>query len=308
MTFQQWFWSKIPDFSGELLFDEPLSKHTYYRLGGPVPVLAVPKSREDLEIISEGIQATQTPMFILGAGSNVLASDLGFEGLVIKTTKLNLDIALNNPHNLKTGAGVPISFLLRKAAQEGWGGLELLTGIPGTVGGVVSMNAGTHLGETKDLLQKVTVYSLGPEKGFLEFSRPQFKFEYRKNLFTPENALVYSAEWEIKKENPAQVKAQIDALLVRRKQTQPIDFPSCGCVFKNPAGHNLKAWQIIEELWMSGHQIGGAQFSEKHCNFIVNTGSAKAADVKALIDLAKSRAQKELGIALHEEVRYLGKF
>ncbi|MBI4925618.1 MAG: hypothetical protein HY843_06805, partial [Bdellovibrio sp.] len=179
----------------------------------------------------------------------------------------------------------------------------------------VFMNAGTHLGETKDKLYKVVVYffkkppvlldvgDIGNAR-FIEFTQNQFKYEYRKNLFVPEEALIYAAEWVIQKDTPNNIKTTIDKILMRRKETQPIDHPSCGSVFKNPK--NKKAWQVIDDLWLRGYQIGGAQFSEKHCNFIINLGTAKASDIKTLIDLAKSRAKQELGIELEEEVKYLG--
>ncbi|MCM2277650.1 MAG: UDP-N-acetylmuramate dehydrogenase [Oligoflexia bacterium] len=301
----RWFRENAPRFSGVLLFEEPLARHTYYRIGGPAAVLATPKSREDLSWLAEGIRATGARSFILGAGSNVLASDEGFAGVVIRTGRMNLTLEASG-ELLRIGASVPISTLLRRAAQEGWGGLEFLTGIPGTVGGAVFMNAGTHLGETARRLRAVEAIDLADGRELTRFEGEALRFEYRRNLFLPRSALVWQTEWSLEQGDPAQVKATIDTTLARRKATQPIDFPSCGSVFKNPRAHGLNAWQVIEKLGLRGHRIGDAQFSEKHANFIINLGAARASDVKGLIELAKSRARAELGIELEEEVVFLG--
>ena len=168
------------------------------------------------------------------------------------------------------------------------------------------MNAGTHLGETQSRLSKVTALSLSDQVEEIVYGPEALRFEYRKNHFLPENAVVWSTEWRIDRQDPVQVKRVIDETLARRKQTQPIDYPSCGSVFKNPKEAGRSAWQVLDELGLRGHQIGAAQIAEKHSNFIINHGGAKAADVKALIDLAKTRARNELGISLQEEVIYVG--
>lgn len=307
-----WFLSEKSHFSGLLLFGEPLSKHTYYRIGGPARILAVPKSLEDLNWLADGIHETGIPFYFFGAGSNLLVSDEGFPGLAIRTQKMNLEILTRpcsglEPLHVLTGASVMISSLLRRAAQEGWGGLEFLTGIPGTVGGAIRMNAGTHLGETQNRVRKVESFSLErmPLK-LRSYEGAELKFRYRKNLFLEPLDLVWNAEWEVVRQEPAQVKSLIDETLARRKATQPLDYPSCGSVFKNPKESGLSAWQVVNRLGLRGHKIGDAQISEKHSNFILNLGSAKAQDVFDLIQLAKTRARDELGIELEEEVVYLG--
>lgn len=303
---QRWFKENSQEFSGQVLFDELLARYTYYRIGGPASVLAIPKSLNDLKWLARGIRETGIRFFILGAGSNLLVADQGFPGLVIRVNRLNLELFRVENSRVRTGSSVMISMLLRRAAEEGWGGLEFLTGIPGTVGGATFMNAGTHLGEVKDGLRKVEVFSLlGDSEGLIEFGSDQLRFEYRKNHFLSEGALVWATEWEVRQEAPEIVKTKIDETLSRRKATQPIDLPSCGSVFKNPRESGKSAWQVIDELGLRGHRIGDAQFAEKHSNFILNLGSAKAEHVRALIELAQSRAQKELGIHLKEEVIYL---
>jgi UDP-N-acetylmuramate dehydrogenase len=297
--------------SCEIKFQENLSRYTYYQIGGQAKVLAVPKSQEDLEWVWKGIRKTGSKYFLLGAGSNILISDRGFDGVVIRLGKLNQELR-GEANQVYAGGSVMISTLLRRAAQEGWGGLEFLAGIPGSVGGAVRMNAGTHLGETESRLRSVEALILPLETAWdaavesRVFQDQELEFQYRKNLFLPAHAVVWATRWEITAESGSDVKKRIEETLSRRKQTQPIDFPSCGSVFKNPKESGLTAWQVLDRLGLRGHQIGNAQISEKHSNFILNLGGAKASDVKSLIDLAKSRASKELGIELREEVIFVG--
>jgi UDP-N-acetylmuramate dehydrogenase len=304
-----WFRDRQSRFAGHLLFDEPLAKHTYYRIGGPAVLLAIPKTREDLEFLREGLAATGVPLFVLGFGSNILASDAGFSGVVVRTSRINLEIELEagveGEPLLRTGGSVAISTLLRRASTEGWAGLEFLTGVPGSVGGAVVMNAGTHLGEAAGSLFDVDWIDLRAGGSDRRFEGSDLKYQYRKNFYLPGDGIVWSARWRIRRDEPARVKAVIDETLARRKATQPLEFPSCGSVFKNPKESGLSAWQVIDRLGLRGHRIGDAQFAEKHSNFIVNLGSARAADVRALIELAKTRAKEELGVGLEEEVRYL---
>ncbi len=309
-SFQDWFRENSSEFSGQILFDELLSRYTYYRIGGPASVLAIPKTIEDLKWLAQGIQITQTPFFLLGKGSNLLVSDKGYKGLVIRASRINLEIEtieVEGSLRIRTGGSVAVSTLLRRASQEGWDGLEFLTGIPGSIGGIVTMNAGTHLGEVQKNLRKVETFSLLDNRGKNSiYDESKLKYQYRKNLFLPSGDLILAAEWEVQRGNPVQVKSKIDETLARRKATQPIDYPSCGSVFKNPKSHGISAWQVIDQLGLRGFRIGDAQFSEKHSNFIINLGNATAADVQGLISLAKTRALQDMQIFLEEEVIYLG--
>jgi len=301
-------------FDGLIEFDAPLSKVTYYRIGGPARVLATPKSRQDLEQLSRTIAQTGVPFFILGWGSNLLFKDDGFDGVVIRIKNLFNEIEELPESILRVGAGVGASSLLRRAQEKGYGGLECLTGIPGSVGGMVAMNAGTHLGEMARLLSRIETVTVGDSKEGLQVNSvapTSGSFSYRRNHFLHPNEMVTHVELHYQPEDPAKVKATIDDLYQRRKLTQPVDYPSCGSVFMNPKGKSgeggvgLNAWQVIDQLGLRGHRIGGAQISEKHSNFIINLGDAKAAEVIALIDLVKARAKAELGIDLHEEVKII---
>ncbi len=300
----------VAKLSGELRENEPLSKHTYYRIGGPARALVLPRSEADLLFLARWIHEKGVPFHILGLGSNYLVSDAGYHGVVLKLTRLDLAIEPLPSGLLRTGASVAVSTLMRRAAQEGWGGLEFLAGVPGSIGGVIAMNAGTHLGEAKDRVLKVHAVQLfGSHAGTKTiFEGPQLQFEYRKNLFLPEGSVVTEAIWRIEPAEAASVKAVIDETLLRRKNSQPVDYPSCGSVFKNPKAFNRHAWQVIDQVGLRGYRIGEAQISEKHSNFIVNLGEASASDVYSLIQLAKKKVLDELGIPLEEEVKFLGSF
>lgn len=288
--------------------DEPLRRHTYYRIGGPASLLVAPRSMEALRAVETAARDEDVPVHPIGLGSNFIALDAGYPGVVVKLTRLDLGIERLAEDRLRTGCSVAVSTLLRHATQQGWGGLEFLTGVPGSMGGVVAMNAGTHLGEAKDRILAVELLRPAARTGELEPLRLEgsdLRFEYRHNLFLQPGDRVVSCEWRITPEDPAAVKALVDLTLSRRKASQPVEFPSCGSVFKNPHAHGLRAWEVVEKLGLRGHRVGNAQISEKHPNFIVNLGEASASDVLALIALVKKRALEELGIPLEEEVRVL---
>jgi UDP-N-acetylmuramate dehydrogenase len=299
---------RLSGFSGQILFDESLSKHTHYRIGGSAKLLLVPSSLKDLELLKPAISSLSLPFTILGGGSNVLASDKGFDGAVIKVTGLNKGVCLKEENDrqviIETGASLTTASFVNKCCDEGWSGAEFLAGIPGALGGALCMNAGTATGEVKDRVTRVEVFSI--EKGELRsIDGAMLVFGYRSNGFLNANDIVCSMLWRLERGDPQALKVAVKELLDKRKASQPVELPSCGSVFKNPK--QLKAWQVIEKVGLKGVRRGDAQFSEKHCNFIVNIGEATAADVHWLIAEAKHRASK-IGIELEEEVRFLGEF
>jgi len=295
------------DFQGEIIENESASKHSYYGLGGKFKTLLIPQSREDLKKIHLLLKATRVPYSILGLGSNLLVSDSGFDGAVIKTSHINSDIKLIHSQLLFLGASVSVVSLLRKAAIEGWGKLEFLAGIPGSIGGVIAMNGGTFIGDASQFLVEYDLYNLetGIEK---KITKNKFEFSYRKNANLQSGDLIVSGVFEIEKKVPKEIKALLDELYKKRKANQPIDKRSCGSVFKNPKKFNLSAWQVIDQLGLRGKGVGGALFSEKHSNFIVHNGQAKSQDVYDLIQLSIKRAKDELGVELEPEVKFLGSF
>jgi UDP-N-acetylmuramate dehydrogenase len=308
MEFRRAFESLQSRFTGVLEFDAPLSRVAYYRIGGPASVLATPRSWEDLQLLHGAVVSTGCPVFILGWGSNLLFSDLGFPGLVLRMKHLYSGMEEIGPGQLRVGASLGASSLLRAAAERGYGGLECLTGIPGSVGGMVTMNAGTHLGEIGTRVERTETILFGTASSPLDIRtriHPVGDFSYRRNHFLQPGELVLHTVLRYEPADPLRVKKTIEELYQRRKSTQPVDLPSCGSVFMNPREAGLHAWQVVERLGLKGHRIGNAQISEKHGNFIVNLGGARASDVRELIQLVKSRALSELGIDLHEEVRIL---
>lgn len=293
-------------FSGQIEFNQALSKYAYYQIGGAAAVVVHPKSLDDLKWVAKKIQEARCPFFVLGWGSNLLFPDEGFYGVVLRMKFFQTQAEVAEPGVLELGASLGASSLLRKASEQGWGGLEFWTGIPGSVGGMVAMNAGTHLGETAGSIFKVETFDLDqPEADPVIRVCQSGDFSYRKNHFLKPSEVVIRAWVRFTPTEPALVKQQIDALYLRRKETQPVDYPSCGSVFMNPEAPAPKAWQVVDQLGLRGHRIGQAQISEKHPNFIVNLGGAQASEVKALIQLVQARALSELGIQLHTEVKIL---
>ncbi len=296
---------ELAPFSGERLFAEPIAKHTYFKIGGPASAIVLPKTAEDLEGLRKFILSESIPYLFLGLGSNLLAPDEGVSGLFVKTTKLESLIRADET-GVTVGAGVSVASFLRKAGTEGWDGFECISGIPGTMGGVVVMNGGTHLGEASDRLLEVTTFSFADNAPLWRtYSGEELRFSYRKNSFISTEELVFSSKWRLEPGSPSRIREKLDVLFRRRKETQPLEFPSCGSVFKNPRDSGLRAWEVIDRLGLRGHRIGNAQFAEKHPNWILNLGGARAADVIALISLAKRRAREELDVELVEEVRIL---
>lgn len=280
--------------------NEPLKNHTYYRIGGPAKFFARPRSLEDLLEISGLLAREKLRYFILGAGSNVLFDDEGFDGLVIQTTKLN-DHLERKDNLVLAGCSVLNIKMLRLCMQEGLKGLEFLVGIPGNVGGAVFMNAGTHLGESMKAIREVKAYNL--RTNHIEvYSNEKLSFTYRSQKFLDPHEIILSAIFEIEIGEPLEVQKEIQSLLERRKKAQPIDKPSCGSVFKNPAP-NQNAWKLISDAGLRGHRIGDAQISEMHTNFIVNNGNARSKDVRSLIELAKRTVAEKFGVMLQEEVK-----
>jgi UDP-N-acetylmuramate dehydrogenase len=308
MAWSEEFRALAARFAGQLEFDAPLSRVAYYRIGGPASVLATPRSLEDLSLLHDAVLRTGCPVFILGWGSNLLFPDEGYPGLVVRMKHLFTGVEETAPGRIRVGGSLGASSLLKIAAERGYGGLERLTGIPGSVGGMISMNAGTHLGEIGSILISTETVCFGSGSAVLEKKiriHESADFSYRKNHFLGPSDLILHAEMVFEPGDPAKIKATIEELYQRRKATQPVDLPSCGSVFMNPKSAGLHAWQVVEKLGLKGHRIGDAQISEKHGNFIVNLGSARAADVRALIHLVRERAKNELGIELQEEVRIL---
>jgi UDP-N-acetylmuramate dehydrogenase len=278
------------------LENEPLSKYTSYRIGGPAKVLALPRTKAHLYRIGEFLRKTREPYFVLGNGSNVLAPDEGFPGVVTCTRELEGAIDFLPENRVKAGAGTLNARLLRACAEKGLGGIDELSGVPGNLGGAVYMNAGTAKGWIAQALESVEVVNLrGTTRTVTDL-----KFSYREQHFLEDGDLIWAATLRLTKEPPEQIKARLADAVKRRKAAQPIELPSCGSVFRNPP--NKSSWQCIDEAGLRGLQRGGAQISPKHSNFIVNNGGATRADVLFLVETAQKTVYDKLGIQLQREV------
>lgn len=282
----------------EILYDEPMARHTTFRIGGPADVFLRPRSADALCAAIVTARAQDIPCAVIGNGSNLLAPDGGIHGVVVCTGAL-CDIQMQG-NTVTAGAGALLSRVARAAQGSGLSGMEFAAGIPGSAGGAVFMNAGAYEGQMADIVQEVTYLD---ETGALRIAT-NCGFGYRTSVFKQHPAwTILSAVLELRPDDPARIRTRMDDLAFRRRDKQPIDLPSAGSTFKRPAGHF--AGKLIEEAGLRGMAVGGAQVSEKHAGFIVNRGGATCADVRELIALVQRTVLEKFGIELECEVRFL---
>ena len=284
-------------------FDVPMSRHTSLRIGGPADALATPADRSELCALLGICRDHGLNLTVIGAGFNCLVADQGVDGVVITLRKFRGLEEQPGP-SLYAEAGVSHSAVTRFCVDKGFSGMEFAAGIPGTVGGWIMMNAGIGVSEVKDVALEVGfVTPEHPE----EVTRPRsaLDFRYRELRGLPEHSVVVSARFSLEPSSKERVKAEVSRLLAHRSSTQPLDVPSCGSVFRNPEGDF--AGRLIESAGLSGERIGGAEFSRVHANFIANVGGARAADVLALIERARSRVRDASGVELQTEVHVIGR-
>lgn len=290
----------LPPLRGELRRDEPLARHTTWRVGGPARCFYRPADAADLALFL-GRLAPDEPLLWLGLGSNLLVDDAGFPGTVICTQGRLNDLALRETSWLRAQSGVSCARLARFAARAGLAGVEFLAGIPGTLGGALALNAGAHGGETWTRVRKLlTISRLGEIR---ERNPADFRIGYRQVEGPPEEWFI-EAELELEPDDPAACQGRIRELLERRNRTQPIGQPSCGSVFRNPPGDY--AARLIEAAGLKGERQGGAQVSTLHANFIINTGEASASDIRRLIERVRTTVARHSGVHLRPEVHFIG--
>ena len=302
----------------ELRRDEPMSRHTTFRVGGPVPLMVLPKSEAEVrQIMSVAVLEFGVRPFFMGKGSNLLVSDAGADLLVIKADGLDrLELeeegkpwmaARPNGRTIVAGSGVPLARLANFALGNGLTGLEFAHGIPGSVGGGVYMNAGAYGGEMKQVVTCVSSVSLPPEEIIRELKDPGFS--YRHSVYQEQDEFILRAYFTLDPGDRAEIKAKMNDLAARRKEKQPLEYPSAGSTFKRPApvdGQPVYAAALIDGCGLKGLTVGRAQVSEKHAGFIVNTGGATCDDIVKLMDQVRERVFRETGVTLEPEVRYLG--
>lgn len=289
-------------FDGEIRLDEPLSKHTSYRIGGPARAYILVNSPAALSAALTACKADECPWVVVGKGSNLLVSDAGFKGAVIvlagefRNWKFDEENA-----RVVVGAGTTLSRLVQEVFHRGYSGMEFAVGTPGSVGGAVRMNAGTKDDWIGSRVVSVTTFA--PDQGLKRYAPSDIEWAYRSTSFAPDE-IVVEVELQLTPALSGNIHDKMRTLLERRKASQPLEYPSCGSVFKNP--EDASAGALIDEVGLKGSMCGGAQISEKHANFIVNKNKACASDVLALIKRAQEKVKEHYGIELQPEVKFLG--
>ncbi len=284
---------------GEMRHDEPMSRHTSWRAGGPAEFFFLPADLEDLQHFLAELDDT-TPIFWHGVGSNLLVREGGIRGVVISASRILRDLERLDHFSVRAGAGLPCTQVARQCVRWGIGPAEFFAGIPGTIGGALAMNAGAHGGETWERVESVRTID---RKGNVQMRAPsEYNIGYRSvtgpaNEWFLEAILVFDPEQDSS-------AARMNAMLARRKETQPLGLPSCGSVFRNPPGDH--AARLIEAAGLKGFAIGGAEVSEKHANFIINRDAATATDIEDLIEHVQQTVKDVHDVDLVHEVRIVG--
>lgn len=284
---------------GKVLSHEPMMRHTSFKIGGPADLLVIPEDVKDLKAALAFARSKGLPSWVMGSGSNTLVRDGGIRGMVILPNVFQELTRVGN--EVTAGAGARVSRLLAFCSKQGLTGLEILSGVPGTVGGAVWGNAGAWGGSTSDHLARVQVVTDEGEELTLE--REAIPFRYRFSGL-PKGSVIVQATFALAPGDPTAIRQQISRWLVQRNTTQPVEFRSAGSIFKNPPRDY--AGRLVEAAGVKGTRIGGAKISEKHGNFFVNLGDARAADVLALVALARERVRATTGVDLELEIRVVG--
>ena len=283
--------------------EEPMKKHTTFRVGGKADYFIVPKTIEEVKNVVALCKETDMPYYILGNGSNLLVSDKGYRGVIIQIYKEMNEICIEGDQ-IKVQAGALLSKIGSAALEAGLTGFEFASGIPGTIGGAVVMNAGAYGGEMKDVLEEVT--ALTPEGEAIVLRKEELELGYRTSIIAKKDYIVLEAKLKLEKGEKDAIKGRMDELKLQRTTKQPLEYPSAGSTFKRPEGYF--AGKLIQDAGLRGFQVGGAQVSEKHCGFVINKDHATAADVWELMCQVRAIVKEKFGVELEPEVKRLGEF
>lgn len=287
----------------EMNINEKMSRHTTFKTGGPASLFIRPDSLEQLKKVVALLKRAEVPYFILGNGSNLLVSDKGYDGAIISTDKFT-DIRLEDEKTIYAEAGVKNSAIAAFARDNSLTGYEFAAGIPGSLGGAVIMNAGAYGGEMKLIVKEVR--ALSPQGEIIRLDNEALRFDYRTSALKGKDFIVISALLELEKGDKDEISAQMNELALKRKEKQPLEYPSAGSTFKRPEGYF--AGKLIEDSGLRGYTVGGAMVSDKHCGFVINKGEATSKDIYTLILNVQNTVYEKFGVRLEPEVILLGKF
>lgn len=288
----------------KILQNELMSRHTTFRVGGPASYFVTVDNEEELSEAISFAKEKEIPYFLLGNGSNLLVSDQGYDGLVIKLGGNFLSVSVEG-EIMTAGAAAMLTNVASLAYENGLAGLAFAYGIPGTIGGALYMNAGAYGGEMKDVVESVTIFT---EEGIKHLSCEEMQFSYRESILKKEEikGIILGCTLKLTKGNPAEIKAVMDQNMNSRKEKQPLEYPSAGSTFKRPEGYF--AGKLISDAGLKGYTVGGAEVSTKHAGFVINKGDATASDIYQLMADVTSKVYEEYGVTLEPEVLKLGKF
>lgn len=284
------------------LENEPLKAHTTFRIGGPARYYLIPECVEEIQEAVDFAKEKGCPFYILGKGSNMLFSDAGYPGVIVEIGKGLEKAEIREDGVVTAQAGIALGPLASRIGAAGFTGFEFAGGIPGTLGGAITMNAGAYGGEIKDCIRRARVLSSDGSVQTLE--KEQLELGYRSSVIQKKAYLVLEGEFAFEKGDVGEIQEKMRELSQKRRDKQPLEYPSAGSTFKRPEGHF--AGKLIEDAGLRGYRVGDAQVSEKHCGFVINRGQATAADVAQVIHDVQERVREQTGILLEPEVRMVG--
>ena len=289
--------------AGIFLTDEPMSRHTTFRTGGPADIYIEPSGVEELKQVLDICREGNVAYTIIGNGSNLLVGDGGYRGVLISFGKPFAQVTIEGAQ-VRTGAGALLSAVAKQVLNASLTGFEFAAGIPGTIGGAVVMNAGAYGGELCQVLREATV--LTPEGEVKTLPAEELELGYRTSCIQKNGYIVLEAVLQLQPGNADDIRAVMDALASKRRKKQPLEYPSAGSTFKRPEGHF--AGRLIQDAGLRGFRVGGAQVSEKHCGFVINRDHATSADILSLCRQVQEKVKAQFGVELELEVKLLGEF
>lgn len=298
--------SQFPAADGRLFLDEPMSDHSSFKVGGPADLVFFPASSQEFVFAIKTAKEEELPFTVLGNGSNILVSDKGIRGITIILGKEFSSINMENDDTIAVDSGALLSTVAKFAARENLTGMEFAAGIPGSIGGAVYMNAGAYGGCMADIVVKTQGYDPVRDELFLLETPEEHQFDYRQSLYELDKSIVIKTWLHLNKGDHQEIERKMAEFSVKRKNSQPLEFPSAGSTFKRPVGYY--AGRLIEEAGLKGCRIGGACVSVKHAGFIINDNKATAQDILELIHTVQDSVYKKHGISIDPEVRILGEW